>query len=110
MLEEIVGDIQDEFDTEEALIQCLDDDTAVCNAKVHLDDLSEELGVDFPGDAPDSLGGLLYQMIGRVPRVGDKVSLHDIEFEIQSVERQRIDKVVIRGLSSSGDKMRDGSG
>ena len=113
VLEEIVGDIQDEFDTEEALVQRLDYDTAVCNAKVHLDDLSEELGVGFPGDAldsaPDSLGGLLYQMIGRVPRVGDKVSLHDIEFEIQSVERQRIDKVVIRGLSSSGDKMRDGS-
>jgi CBS domain containing-hemolysin-like protein len=102
VLEEIVGDIQDEFDKEEALIERLDGDTAVCNAKIHLDDLSEELRVKVADtdDLPNSLGGLLYQMIGRVPRVGDKQQLDGIEFEIQSVERQRIDKVVIRGLSS----------
>jgi CBS domain containing-hemolysin-like protein len=110
VLEEIVGDIQDEFDSEEMLVQKLDDDTAVCNAKVHLDELSDELGIDFPDDAPDSLGGLLYQMIGRVPRVGDKRSLDGIEFEIDSVERQRIDKVIIRGLSSSEGSSRTGAG
>jgi CBS domain containing-hemolysin-like protein len=102
VLEEIVGDIQDEFDREEALIERVDDDTAVCNAKVHLDDLNEELGIEFAqtDDMPDSLGGLLYQIIGRVPRIGDTQRMDGIEFEIQSVERQRIDKVVIRGLSS----------
>jgi putative hemolysin len=100
VLEEIVGDIQDEFDSEEMLIERLDADTAVCNAKVHLDELSEELGIQFADDAPESLGGLLYQMIGRVPRVGDKRSLNGLEFEIKSVARQRIDKVIIRGLSS----------
>jgi putative hemolysin len=110
VLEEIVGDIQDEFDSEEKLVQRLDDDTVVCNAKVHLDELSEELGIVFPDDAPDSLGGLLYQMIGRVPRVGDKRSLNGIEFEIESVERQRIDKVIIRGLSSSANGARNGAG
>jgi len=110
VLEEIVGDIQDEFDSEEMLVQKLDDDTAVCNAKVRLDELSEELGIGFPDDSPDSLGGLLYQMIGRVPRVGDKRSLNGIEFEIESVERQRIDKVIIRGLSSSTGSSRNGAG
>jgi len=110
VLEEIVGDIQDEFDTEEALIEIIDADTALCNAKIRLDELSEELGIEFPDDAPDSLGGILYQMIGRVPRVGDKVGAHGIEFEIHSVERQRIDKVLVRGLSSIGGDARDGSG
>jgi putative hemolysin len=100
VLEEIVGDIQDEFDSEEALVERIDRDTAVCNAKIHLDELSEELGIDFPDETPDSLGGLLYQKIGSVPRVGDRWQAADIEFEIQSVVRQRIDKVVIRGLSS----------
>jgi CBS domain containing-hemolysin-like protein len=110
VLEEIVGDIQDEFDIEEALVVRLDDDSAVCNAKIRLDELTDELGMAFPEDAPDSLGGLLYLMIGRVPRVGDKISVNDIEFEIQSVERQRIDKVVVRGLSSIGGRSDDDVG
>jgi CBS domain containing-hemolysin-like protein len=100
VLEEIVGDIQDEFDTEEALFERVDDDTAVCNAKIHLDELTEALGIRFPEDAPDSLGGLLYQMIGSVPRVGDRWRVGEVEFEIQSVERQRMDKVRVRGLRS----------
>jgi putative hemolysin len=109
VLEEIVGDIQDEFDSEETLLERLDDDTAVCNAKIRLDELSEELGIVFPESSPDSLGGLLYQMIGRVPRVGDKRTLNGIEYEIDSVERQRIDKVIIRGLSSPAGGARNGA-
>ncbi|MCK5407459.1 MAG: magnesium/cobalt efflux protein, partial [Candidatus Krumholzibacteria bacterium] len=109
-LEEIVGDIQDEYDTEEVLVERLDEDTAVCSAKIHLDDLSERLGMKFPEDVPDSLSGLLYQMIGSVPRVGDHLSMNGIEFEIQSVERQRIDKVLIRGLSSVVDGAGNGVG
>jgi CBS domain containing-hemolysin-like protein len=100
VLEEIVGDIQDEFDSEEALVERIDGDSAVCNAKIHLDELTEELGIRFPEGAPDSLGGLLYQMIGSVPRVGDSWRDGGLEFEIQSVVRQRIEKVLIRGLSS----------
>jgi CBS domain containing-hemolysin-like protein len=110
VLEEIVGDIQDEFDTEEALLERIDEDTAVCNAKIHLDDLSEQLGMRFPEGAPDSLGGLLYQLSGSVPRVGDKHVLNGIEFEIQSVERQRIDKIIVRGLSSVVDGADDAAG
>jgi len=107
VLEEIVGDIQDEFDTEEALLERVDEDAAVCSAKIHLDDLAEQLEMKFPEDSPESLGGLLYQLIGSVPRVGDKHQLNGIEFEIQSVERQRIDKVLIRGLSSLVDRSGD---
>ncbi len=110
VLEEIVGDIQDEYDTEEVLVERLDEDTAVCSAKIHLDDLSDRLGMKFPEDAPDSLSGFLYQMIGSVPRVGDHLSMNGIEFEIQSVERQRIDKVLIRGLSSVVDGAGNGVG
>lgn len=100
VLEEIVGDIQDEFDSEEALVERIDEDTAVCNAKIHLDELTEIFGIHFPVDAPDSLGGLLYQMIGSVPRVGDSWRNEGVEFEIQSVVGQRIHKVLIRGLNS----------
>ena len=100
VLEEIVGDIQDEFDAEEKLFERIDEDTAVCNAKMRLDELGELLDMEFPEDGPDSLGGLLYQGIGKVPRVGDKQRMNGLEFEIQTVARQRIGKVLIRGLRS----------
>ncbi|MBI4721187.1 MAG: HlyC/CorC family transporter [Chitinivibrionia bacterium] len=100
VLEELVGDIQDEFDSEEELIERLDADSALCNAKVNLDDLKEVLGIELPGDEVDSLGGFLYETIGHVPRVGDIVRRGAISYQITSVARQRIDKVLIQGLRS----------
>ena len=100
VLEELVGDIQDEFDSEEALIKRIDDDTALCSARVRLDDLNEVLGLDLPSSDVDTLGGFLYETIGRVPRVGETLERGPIHFEIQSIVRQRIDKVRVRGLSS----------
>jgi len=109
ILEEIVGDIQDEFDTEEELIERIDEDTAVCNAKIHVDDLKESLGLDLSEGGSDSLGGFLYEKIGRVPRVGDMVEDDDVTYEIRSIVRQRIDKVLIRGLKSCGGKAKRGA-
>lgn len=100
ILEEIVGDIQDEFDEEEELVQQIDEDTAICNAKVHMDELNEILGLNLDEESVESLGGFLYGKIGRVPRTGDVVVHEGITYEIQSVLRQRIDKVVIKGLKS----------
>jgi CBS domain containing-hemolysin-like protein len=100
ILEELVGDIQDEFDDEEELVERIDDDTAVCNAKIHLDELNEILGLRLDEESVESLGGFLYGKIGRVPRVGDVVLHEGITYEIRSVQRQRIDKVGIKGLKS----------
>jgi CBS domain containing-hemolysin-like protein len=110
VLEEIVGDIQDEFDAEEALVERLDDDSALCNAKIHLEELNEHLGTSLPEEGPDSLGGLLYQVIGRVPRVGDRHSFESLNFEIKSVKRQRIEKVLVTGLSSLPGGVENDSG
>jgi CBS domain containing-hemolysin-like protein len=100
ILEEIVGDIQDEFDAEEELVERVDEETAVCNAKIHMDELNEILGLNLDEESVESLGGFLYGKIGRVPRTGDIVVHEGITYEIQSVLRQRIDKVVIKGLKS----------
>jgi putative hemolysin len=100
VLEELVGDIQDEFDYEEELIKRIDGDSVLCNAKVHLDELKEALQINISEGGADSLGGFLYQRIGRVPRVGDTVHQDQLTYEIRSVLRQRIDKVLIKGLSS----------
>lgn len=110
VLEEIVGDIQDEFDTEEELIRRVNADSAVCNAKVRVDELNEALGIHVTEEVAESLGGLLYHMIGQIPRVGDTWSFDELVFKIQSIERQRIDKVLITGLVSPASGLEDSSG
>jgi CBS domain containing-hemolysin-like protein len=110
VLEEIVGDIQDEFDTEEALVQRIDDDAVIVNARIRLDELGEELGVELPEETADSLGGLLYHAIGHVPEVGESWRFGSLVFEVESVERQRIERVIVRGLASRGREAGDNAG
>jgi CBS domain containing-hemolysin-like protein len=100
VIEELVGEIHDEFDTDEELVRRLDRDSAVVSARVHVEELNEMLGISLPEDIADTLSGLLYHFIGRVPRVGDRWSYGQLIFEIQSVERQRIVRVLMRGLAS----------
>jgi putative hemolysin len=110
VLEELVGDIQDEFDAEEELVLHVDDDTAIVSARIRLDELNETLGIDLPEGDADTLGGFLYESIGRVPRVGEVLSSRGLEFKIESVVRQRIDKVVVKGLRSVGGKAESPNG
>lgn len=100
VIEELVGEIHDEFDSEEEPVRRLDRDTALVSARIHVEELNEILGISLPDDVADTLSGLLYHFIGRVPRVGDRWSHGALSFEIQAVERQRIVRVLVRGLAS----------
>lgn len=100
VIEELVGDIRDEFDTEEELVRRLDRDTAVMSARARIEEINEMLGLDLPEGVADTLGGLLYHEIGRVPRVGDRWRHGTVDFEVQAVERQRVVRVLARGLSA----------
>jgi CBS domain containing-hemolysin-like protein len=100
VIEELVGEIHDEFDSEEEPVRRLDRDSALVSARIHIEELNEILRISLPDDVADTLSGLLYHFIGRVPRVGDRWSHGPLTFEIQSVERQRIVRVLVRGLSS----------
>jgi CBS domain containing-hemolysin-like protein len=100
VIEELVGEIHDEFDSEEELVRRIDRDSAIVSARVHVEELNEMLGLSLPEDVADTLSGLLYHFIGRVPRVGERWSHDGLTFEIQSLERQRIVRVLLRGLAS----------
>jgi CBS domain containing-hemolysin-like protein len=110
VLEELVGDIQDEFDIEEELVRMIDGDAALCSAKIRLDELEEILGIDLGDGDADTLGGLLYESIGRVPRVGELIASRGLEFRVESVVGQRIDKVRVKGLASVRRKMESAEG
>ena len=85
----------------------LNSDSALCNAKVRLDELEETLGLGVTEGAAETLGGFLYEMIGRVPRVGDQIRRDGIDYKIHSVLSHRIDKVLIKGLSSIEKRSND---
>ena len=72
ILEEIVGEIRDEYDVEEDLIKVLDERTAEVLAKINLHDLNEELGLELPDEEFDTLGGFVYHLAGEVPEKGTR--------------------------------------
>ena len=97
ILEEIVGEIRDEFDDQEGeLVRIVEPKVAVIDPRVDLDDLNEMLSLELPADESDTLGGLLYQLCGKVPVRGDTVEHEDLRFTIDRVERQRIRQVTMR--------------
>jgi len=103
ILEEIVGEIQDEYDSEEPFAQLVSATEAICNARIDLDDVNKLLGVNLPTDEADTLGGLIYNELGKVPVVGDKVQVDSLSIEVMSVVGRRIKMVRLVNLSPKAD-------
>ncbi len=99
ILEEIVGEIQDEFDTEGELIRLVDAHRAVIDPRIDLDDLNESLGLSLPTQESDTLAGLLYALAGKVPARGEQIEFGDLRFTIDRVDRQRIRQVTLHAQS-----------
>lgn len=93
LLEEIVGDIQDEYDREEPEVQQLGDGEFLFNARVSLDEVNELLDVELPSDGGDTLGGFIYSQLGKVPNVGEEVHFAQVTMRVLSVDGNRIDQV-----------------
>lgn len=94
-LEEIVGDIQDEYDEELPEYEVHDDGTIVTYAKINLDELGDILNIDFPEEDVETLGGFITTVSGTVPGVGEEVHYKDITFIILESDERRIEQVKI---------------
>ncbi len=95
ILEEIVGDIQDEFDNESEDIVSAGENEWVCDARMNLEDLNDELGSDIPTDDFDSLGGFVFDLFGKIPGRYEKTVWNNYVFIIQSVDGHKIRQVKI---------------
>lgn len=106
VLEEIVGEIQDEYDAEEPFIELVSEYEAICNARVDLDDLNRVMDLELPTEESDTLGGLIYSELGRVPLVGDTVELAEqgVTFFVLAVAGRRITKVRVVKQRPPGDE------
>ncbi len=101
LIEEIVGDIQDEHDEDEAPIVDLGDGRLLVDASVPIDDLSDYLGAEFPEDGDyNSLGGFIVDRLGRVPRVGARLSALGLDFLVREADERCVARVeIVRAAS-----------
>jgi CBS domain containing-hemolysin-like protein len=100
ILEEIVGEIQDEYDVEEFYMDQISDDEYIFSARLNLDDVNDIMSADLPTAESDTLGGLVYNLLGRVPEVGDSVQMEDVRLTVLSVDGRRIVTVKVERLNS----------
>lgn len=105
ILEEIVGEIQDEYDPEEFYMQYISDDEYVFNARMDLDDINNLMLADLPTDESDTLGGLVYNLLGRVPEVGDSVDSGDVHLTVMEVDGRRIVSVKVQRITQHKDEV-----
>ncbi|MCL2130035.1 MAG: hemolysin family protein [Treponema sp.] len=100
IIEEIIGDIQDEFDNEKEDIQDLGSGTWLCDARVNLEDLAGFTGISLPMEDFDTLGGFVFDLFGKIPVKYEKVEWEGHDFIIQDVEGHKINTVkIVRGKS-----------
>jgi len=95
VLEEIVGEIEDEFDEEEKLVEWVDEHALRVDPKINLEDLQEVLGIPLPEGENETLGGLIYEAAGNVPESGDQVEVADLKVTVDEVADQRMLRVTL---------------
>jgi len=96
LLEEIVGEIQDEYDSETPMLQQIGEGIYVANGRIDIDDLNRDLNVHLPDeDESYTLAGVIYSQLQRVPDVGDVVDLDDVRLEVMEVTDNRIEQVQV---------------
>ncbi len=100
VLEEIVGEIRDEYDVEEREpLVMLDERTALVDARMHLEEVNERLGLDLPVGEVDTLGGFVYSRMGHVPEKGEQITYDGVVIRVEELEGQRIARLRVEKLS-----------
>ena len=107
ILEEIVGEIQDEYDSEEDSFRKVDEDEYIFNARIDLDDVNEMLGSELPTEQGDTLGGFIYSQLGKVPAPGELIQFDGFTIEVMSVVKRRIKYVRVRRLPAENADPQD---
>jgi CBS domain containing-hemolysin-like protein len=104
LLEEIVGEIRDEYDEyEEDVIQMISEHEYLVNGTAKLDEVNEAIGLELESDDYDSIAGHIINLLEHLPEEGEKIADHGVEYTVDAVEKNRIEKVHIRLLPSNDE-------
>ena len=93
LVEEVVGEIEDEYDQEEKEIQCINEKEYMLEGSTRLHDIKDIIGLDLESDEFDSIGGLIIGELGRFPEEKEEVTYNNIKFIVEEVDKNRIKKV-----------------
>src|SRR4051812_48546230 len=95
LLEEIVGEIEDEFDIAEVQIEQVDEDNYRIDGMFPIDEFNERFGTELPDEDFHTVGGFVFGQLGRAPEPGDDVSFNGLQFDVLEVEGSRIEKMSV---------------
>ena len=101
LLEEIVGEIRDEYDVEVEPVLEEGDGSLVFSGRAHVRELAERLKIDVEGGGYETVGGYLLAHVGRVPAVGERFEIDGLSVEVLEAERRRITRVRVRPLKEA---------
>ena len=113
IIEEVMGDIDDEYDKEEPEIQKIDDMTYVVDGRMDLDDIDEEIGINLESDNSETIGGFIIDILGEIPDendVGKEIDFENYRFRIDSIRERRIEQITMNIMtpdSGNGDEKDD---
>lgn len=93
IIEEIVGEIRDEYDLEEVKIVPLSDGSVVVDARLDIEELSSHFGVEIPKEKFETVGGLVTFLLGRVPKNGEEISFENLKFIVESADEKKAGRV-----------------
>jgi magnesium and cobalt exporter, CNNM family len=95
LLEEIVGEIEDEFDLPDESFERIDDDTIRIDGTFPIDDFNEQFGTQIPIEDYHTMGGFVFGLLGRAAEVGDSVDFDGLRFDVDEIEGSRIHKLTV---------------
>ena len=98
LIEQVMGDIDDEYDEEEEIIEKVDDNVYLVDGDVDLDDLDEELGIELKSESSETIGGFLVDLLGEIPEKSDEgkeIEYEGCRFKIMAVNERRIERVKV---------------
>jgi hemolysin (HlyC) family protein len=107
LLEQIVGDIQDEYDREEVLFSVNSDGSISADARMPVEDLEEHFTIQIERDKFDSVGGLIFHLTGKIPTTGDIIEGVGLHLTILDADERRIKRVRIARIGVGGDAQQD---
>jgi CBS domain containing-hemolysin-like protein len=96
LLEELVGEIEDEYDVRQSLIRRIDDDLFMVDGRTEIDALEDALGVDLPEGDYNTAAGLVIKLLGKIPEQGDETVVGGVEFRVVSATPTRVGKIRVR--------------
>jgi putative hemolysin len=95
LLEEIVGEIEDEFDLPDESVEQVDDDTIRIDGTFPIDDFNERFGTEIPFEDYHTIAGFVFGLLGRQPEIGDSITYDGMRFDVLEIDGSRINKIAV---------------